>query len=90
MKTGILAAEAVKSGKPKETYLKSVKPLQQIIRDGKKIQKMFYKPSIHQKLFKKVKGNRKFVTFYFDNQVDEYRYTYRQINKLYNAYKKTK
>ncbi len=90
MKTGILAAEAVKSGKPKEAYLKSVKPLQQIIRDGKKMQKLFYKPSIHQKLFRKVKGNRRFVTFYFDNQVDEYRYTYRQMSKLYKEYKKTK
>ena len=90
MKTGILAAEAVKSGKPKETYLRSVKPLQQIIRDGKKIQKLFYAPSIHQKLFRKVRGNSKLVTFYFDNQVDDYRFTYRQMSKLYKEYKKTR
>ncbi len=57
MKTGILAAEAVKSGKPKETYLKSVKPLQQIIRDGKKVQNRFTYRQM-SKLYKEYKKTK--------------------------------
>ena len=90
MQTGIMAAQAVLTDSPKKTYLKSVEPLQQIIRDGKRAQKMFYQPAIHKKLFGRVEGNKRFVSFYFENQVDEYRYTYRQIKQLYNDYKSNK
>lgn len=87
MQTGIYAARCVGAASPKKEYLQSVKPLQQLVADGRKAQKLFYTPAIHEKLFRRVKGNSRFVSFYFENQVDDYHYTYRQMKQLYDAYK---
>ena len=90
LQTGIYAGEAVSEKSPKAKYLGSVKPLEQIVKDGSKVQKLFYTPAIHEKLLGRINGNKKAVTFYFDNQVEEYKYTYRQTAKLYRGYEKSR
>lgn len=87
MKTGILAAKAMLSKTAKETYLDSVQPYIRLVKDGKKVQKTFYSSMIQKMFFERVKGNRRVVTYFFDNMVDEYRYDYRQMPKLYKDYK---
>lgn len=87
MQTGIYAAQAQKANVPKEDYLNRVKRLTRIVRDGKRVQKLFFSPSIQQKLLKKVKGKNRFVSYYFDSQVDDYRFEYREMRELIRAYK---
>ena len=84
MKSGILAANALKTSSPKKNYLESVKPLIRIVNDGRKAQKLFYTPVIHKKIIDKIRNSSGgFVGFYFDNMVDEYRYDYRSLPTLY-------
>lgn len=90
IKTGIYAAESVLTPMPQTEYLKRVKPFEKVVKDGKKLQKMFYKPSIQSKFIKKVKGNSRVVSFFFDNQVDEYKYTYHHMPALFRDYKRLK
>ena len=90
LQTGIYAAQAVKTQEPKRRYLQAVRPLLQIIRDGRRVQKLFYHPAVHSRLLHRVQGNSRAVRFYFDAQVDDYRYTYRQMHKLYKDYKRSR
>lgn len=88
LKTGMLAADSLSADQPKEVYLESVKPIASVVKNGKKVQSIFFS-SVVQKLFlKKVKGKNDLVSYFYDNMVDEYRYDYRHIEKLYQDYKK--
>lgn len=87
LQTGICAAEAMQSPTPKTTYLKSVKSLVRIVKDGKKVQKTFYSSPIHQLFLNKVKGRNGLVSYFFENMVEDYRYEYRDLHRLYRDYK---
>ena len=89
MRTGILAAKAVLTPDPKKNYLDSVQPLMRIIKDGKKVQKTFYAPAVQKIFYRKVKDNKKAVSFFFEHQVENYGYEYRRMNQLYRDYKKS-
>lgn len=90
LQSGISAAQAMQSKSPKGVYLDSVKPLKRAVTDGKKAQKLFYSKPIFSKMLDKAKGKQKFVSFYFDNAVEEYNYEYRQLFRLYKDYKSNK
>ena len=87
LRTGILAAEALSSSEPKKTYLKSVKPVSAIVKDGDKAQKLFFSPAIQRTFLEKVRGKTGLVTYFYDNMVDEYRYDYSRVTKMYSDYK---
>lgn len=87
MQSGIYAAQAQLTGDPKSDYLIRMKRLTRIVKDGKHVQKLFFAPSIQQRLLEKVKGKNRFVSYYFDKQVDDYRYEYREMRELVAAYK---
>lgn len=87
MRSGIDAANAAVTSAPKKNYLNSVKPLSQLVRDGKKVQKLFYTPAVHKRILEKAQGKSKFISFFFDNIVEDYVYTYRQIVKLRRDHK---
>lgn len=88
LKSGICAAQAMQTASPKRNYLKSVKPLKQAAVDGKKAQKLFYTPAVFKRIMKRAEGKQRFVSYFFDNMVEEYNYPYRQLLKLYRDYKK--
>ena len=90
LRSGINAAQAMQSKNPKSVYLDSVKPLKRAVTDGKKAQKLFYSKPVFNKMLNKARGKRKFVSFYFDNAVEEYNYEYRQLFRLYKDYKSNK
>ena len=87
LRSGIAAAEAVQYRNPKKKYLDFVKPLRRAVTDGKKAQKLFYSPVVFKKVLSKAEGKREFVSFFFDNVVEEYNYEYRQVRKMYRDYK---
>ena len=88
LKTGMLAAQALSSDEPKKTYLKSVEPVASVVRNGTKTQKLFFS-RITQKMFlNKLEGRSGFVSFFYDNMVDEYRYDYRDISTMHHDYKR--
>ena len=88
LRSGISAAEALSSEAPKKTYLKSAEPIINTVKDGGKVQKLFFSSAIQNTFLRKVEGKKGFVSYFFENQVDEYKYDYRNINKLYSDYKK--
>lgn len=90
METGMLAAKALLSDEPKDAYLSSLKPFISIVKHGKKAQKVFFSTSIMNRFVKKVKGKDALVAFFYDNMVDEYRYDYRRMDRLYGDYKQQK
>ncbi len=90
MKSGICAAEAMLTKNPKLNYLESVKPLKRNVTDGRRVQKLFYSKTLFKKILKKANGKKRFVSFFFDNAVEEYNYGYRQMSKLYKDYKRGK
>ena len=87
IKTGMLAAEAVLTDNPKETYLSSVRPIASIVEEGKKVQNIFFSSMVQKVFLNKVKGKNNLVAYFYDNMVDEYRYDYRDIKKMYSDYK---
>lgn len=87
LQTGIYAAKAVMTADPKKRYLESVQSLQRIVKDGRHAQKLFYSPLVYKNVMKKLNGNGKIVSFYFDNMVEEYRYEYRDLGKLRKDYR---
>lgn len=90
LQSGIYAAEAMQSVNPKNIYLQKVKPFREIVKDGAKVQKLFFSSAVQKTFLNKVKGKKRLVSFFFENQVDEYKYAYRDIRKLYGDYKKSK
>ena len=87
IKTGILAAEAIFTDNPKENYLCSVKPIALIVEEGKKVQNIFFSSMVQKVFLNKVKEKNGLVAYFYDNMVDEYRYDYRDIKKIYSDYK---
>ena len=85
--SGVHAAESLQTDHPKKTYLKTVKPIIETVKDGAKVQKMFFSTAIQRTFLNKVRGKTGLVSFFFENQVDEYKYSYRDIHKLYGDYK---
>ncbi len=90
MASGIHAAKAATQPQPKEAYLNSIAPLLRTVRDGVKAQRTFYAPLFHRVFLNRVKGNRRVVTFFFENMVHEYRYGYHDLQRLYRDYKQSK
>ena len=92
LETGMLASQALCGSKPKKTYLESIKPIVRIIKQGKSLREYFYKPSTQKLFIGHVKGNEAFLRYFFDHQIAEYgyEYSYSQMLKLYNDYKKGK
>ena len=88
LKTGICSAQSIMTDNPKKNYLQSVRPLTDIVKEGKKVQKIFYSPAIQKRILAKLSGKQKLVSFFFENQVEEYHYKYRQILQMYHDYKK--
>lgn len=87
LKSGIYAAQAMQSDDPKSSYLKKVKQIIETVKDGAKVQKLFFSTAVQRTFLNKVKGKKGLVSFFFENQVDEYKYAYRDIRKLYGDYK---
>lgn len=87
LQSGIYAAEAMQTDDPKNSYLKKVKPIIETVKDGAKVQKLFFSTAVQKTFLNKVKGKKGLVSYFFENQVDEYKYAYRDIRKLYGDYK---
>ena len=90
LKTGTLSAQAISTADPKKSYLQMVKNIVSIVKEGNKVQKLFYSPKIHKIVLDKLEGKHQLVSFFFENQVEEYHYEYRHIFQMYRDYKKTK
>ena len=88
LRTGMLAADALSSSKPKVEYLESVKPLISVVRHGKRVQRLFFSSAIQKMFLDKVRNKTRFVGYYYDNMVDYYRYDYRGFRKLIRDYKR--
>lgn len=88
--SGIQAAKAAQEEQIRPAYLKSIEPLLQTVKEGRKAQHTFYAPLFHRIFLSRVKGNSRVVNFFFENMVQEYRYSYNNMQSLYRDYKKTK
>ena len=90
LQSGAYAAKALQSSDdPKKAYLDNMSRLIRTVKDGKKVQRTFYSPPIHKMFLKKVEGKSKLVSFFFEQMVEEYRYDYREMRRLYGDYKKS-
>lgn len=88
--SGIKAAQAADQPQAKKVYLDSVSSLTRIVKEGRKTQSAFHSP-VFQRIFRKrVKDNSRVVSFFFENMVDYYRYSYHDLPKLYKDYKQAK
>jgi len=88
LQSGAYAAGALDTDLPKKTYLESMKPIIRIVNDGRKVQKTFYSPMIQKIFLKKVEGKSDLVAHFFEQMVEDYRYEYRDVRKLYGNLKK--
>ena len=88
--SGIKAAQSVGHPQMKKQYLNSISALTRIVREGRKTQSAFHSPMFQRIFQKRVKDNSRVVSFFFENMVDFYRYSYHDMPKLYKDYKKTK
>lgn len=87
LKTGMLAAASLSGLEPKTDYLNSVKPIVSIVKEGKKVQKLFFSSAVQKVFLQKVRGKDKLVSFFYDNMVDDYRYAYSDVKRIYDDYK---
>ena len=90
LSTGMLAAEAISYADPKKAYLESIKPIVSIVKDGYKVQKIFFSSAVQKVFLKKIEGKKEIVSHFYDNMVDDYRYEYKNIRKMYSDYKSAK
>lgn len=90
LQSGIFAAQALSAAQPKAAYLNSIAPLTDVVRQGLKVQHALYSPLPHRAFLHKVRGNDRVVRYFFENMVEEYRYSYRDLPKLFRDYKKQK
>lgn len=90
MQSGIAAARSIGDPSPKAAYLESIRPLTDVVRDGRKVQKALYSPIPHRAFLHKVRGNSRVVAYFFENMVEDYRYTYRELPRLFADYKRKK
>lgn len=90
LRTGLLAARAMLTPEPKKAYLKQTAPLMKNIRDGSRVHDLFFLPRIYEGILKRLSGSSRFLSFFYDNCVDEMKYPYRALPKLYQAYRAQK
>lgn len=88
LRSGVDAAQALNEPQPKAAYLKRIEPLTSIVKEGKKVQRTLYSPLPHRAFLHKVRGNERVVSFFFENIVEDYRYTYRELPRLFGDYRK--
>ncbi len=90
LQSGAYAAKALlTTAEPKEAYLDYMDRLTRTVKDGKRVQKTFYSPPVHKLFLKKVVGKSALVSYFFEQMVEDYRYEYRDVRRLYSDYKKT-
>ncbi len=90
LQSGAYAAKALlSSDRQKKAYLDDMSRLIRIVKNGKKVQRTFYSQPIHKMFLKKVEGKEKAVSFFFEQMVEDYRYGYREMRRLYGDYKKS-
>lgn len=90
LRSGICAAEALTTDRPKESYLNRIAPLTDVVREGRKVQRALYSPLPHRAFLRKVRGNSRVVGYFFENMVEDYRYAYRELPRLFRDYRKAK
>lgn len=90
LQSGIYAAEALETETPKQHYLSSIEPLTKVVSEGLKVQHTLYSPLPHRAFLHKVRGNDRVVRYFFENMVEEYRYAYRELPRLFSDYRKSK
>ena len=90
MQSGIYAARALSDPEPKSSYLRNIAPLTDVVREGKKVQKALYSPIPHSIFMHKVRGNKRIVSYFFENMVEEYRYAYGDLPRLLKDYHHSK
>ena len=90
LQSGICAARALSDSDPKAAYLSSIGPLTAVVREGLKVQHALYSPLPHRAFIHKVRGNDRVVSYFFENMVEEYRYAYRELPRLFSDYRKSK
>lgn len=90
MQSGICAAHALSQADPKASYLSAIRPLTDAVSEGRKVQKTFYSPIPHGIFTRKVRGNARIVSYFFENMVEEYRYAYRDMPRLLSDYHRSK
>ena len=90
LSSGIAAAKSrISSPKSfKNKYLKMMAGHIKMISHGYRLKKIFFKKRIQEIFKKRIGGKDSFVSFYCDNQVSTYRYSYRALFRLYVDYKK--
>ena len=94
--SGIEAAKALISAGElrdrsfKDLYLENMAPYADIIKKGHKLQKKFFNGVVQNIFKKKIQGKDSFLSYYFDNLISEYNYSYGEIRRLYSDYKKMK
>jgi len=90
LSSGIAAAKSrISSPKSfKNKYLKMMAGHIKMISHGYRLKKIFFKKRIQEIFKKRLGGKDSFVGFYCDNQVSTYRYSYRELFRLYIDYKK--
>lgn len=94
--SGIEAAKAVISSGElsdssfKDLYMENMAPYADIIKKGYKLQKVFFNGVAQSFFKKKMRGKDSFLSYYFDNLISEYNYSYGEIRRLYSDYKKEK
>lgn len=90
LQSGVTAAESLASDDPKALYLRGIEPLTTVVREGLKVQHALYSPIPHRVFLHKVRENDRVVRYFFENMVEEYRYAYRELPRLFSDYRKTK
>lgn len=94
--SGIEAAKAlISAGERKDKsfrdqYLENMAPFADMIKKGNKLQKVFFNGIVQKFFKKKMRGKDSFLSYYFDNLVSEYNYSYGDILKLHSDHKKKK
>lgn len=88
LSTGEAAANAVIKGKNfKKDYLKATAKFADIVKHGAKKGNTFYKDTVMEAFRKNVKGRNGLVSYFCENQISEYNYTYSDMAKLFADYK---
>ena len=54
------------------------------------MQKALYSPIPHSIFMRKVRGNKRIVSYFFENMVEEYRYAYNDLPRLLKDYHHSK
>ena len=87
--SGMAAAKAlVNSGNPKQTYLESLKPVFRLLDEGCRLRRLFYQPFAQRWFVRHARGNRAFLTFFFERMVSRYGYAYGKPVGMYLDYKR--